>query len=270
MGHSKLLLLAVFYLASLSDHLPFVLSDQSTSDTAHCPSSSNYGKYPNPAPEPDPQSPDVFYVKFDVQIDGEAAEPIVLKVFREWAPLGADRFYALMKDSYYNDAAFFRVVPNFVLQFGIAASPKESSKVCGATNFAPSTSSSINLTLFRNCLYLRFVFLLLQWDTPILDDPVVKSNTNWTVSYATAGPDTRTTQLFINYVNNSRLDKQGFAPFAIVTSGFKTALNVVNPTPGDTNGVDQGKYYKEGNKWILKKYPNISTITCSSLKKGKK
>mmetsp|Transcript_12441 Transcript_12441/g.17895 ORF Transcript_12441/g.17895 Transcript_12441/m.17895 type:complete len:242 (-) Transcript_12441:84-809(-) len=236
MGHSKLLLLVVFYLASLNDHLLFVLSDQSTSDTAHCLSSSKYGKYPNPAPEPDPPSPDVFSVKFDVQIDGEAAEPIILKVIREWAPLGADRFYALMKDSYYNNAAFFRVVPNFVLQCGIAASPKESSK----------------------------------WDTPILDDPVVKSNTNWTVSYATAGPDTRTTQIFINYVNNSRLDSSGFAPFAMVTSGFKTALNVVNPTPGDRNGVNQGMYYKKGNKWILKKYPNISTITCSSLKKEKK
>jgi len=152
----------------------------------------------------------------------------VIEVIRNWAPLGADRLYSLMKDGFYNGAAFFRVVPDFVLQFGIAALPAETSK----------------------------------WNTTIKDDPVLVSNTNWTVSYATAGPDTRTTQLFINYVNNSRLDASGFAPFGRVISGFETALKVVNPTPDSSDGVDQDLYSTLGNDWILQQYPNISLINC--------
>ena len=100
-----------------------------------------------------------------------------------------------------------------------------------------------------------------KWNNSILDDPVLVSNTPWTVTYATAGPDTRTTQLFINYIDNSRLDEMGFAPFGTVVSGFDTALSIVNPTPGDSNGVDQDNYTKYGNEWILENYPNITMIT---------
>jgi len=91
------------------------------------------------------------------------------------------------------------------------------------------------------------------------------SNTDWTVSYATSGPDTRTTQLFINYVDNTRLDALGFAPFARVVSGFETALTVFNPTPDSSDGVNQTFYTKRGNNWILSKYPDISLITCTQL-----
>jgi cyclophilin family peptidyl-prolyl cis-trans isomerase len=135
------------------------------------------GNIPNPSPAADTKAPAKFTVSFEtnVIINGQKAAPIVLEVIRNWAPLGVDRFYSLVKDGFYNQAAFFRVVPNFVLQFGISAVPAENEK----------------------------------WNTIIADDPVVVSNTNWTVSYATAGPDTRTTQLFINYVDNSRLDDSG-------------------------------------------------------------
>lgn len=92
------------------------------------------------------------------------------------------------------------------------------------------------------------------------DDPVVKSNAAWTVSFATAGPDTRTTQLFINYVDNAQLDDQGFSPFAVVTSGFDAALSVTNPTPDDSNGVNQLFYTKGGNEWLLEHYPNVTLI----------
>lgn len=100
-----------------------------------------------------------------------------------------------------------------------------------------------------------------KWDSTIPDDPVLKSNSQWTVTYATAGPDTRTTQLFINYVDNAQLDDQGFAPFAVVTSGFDTALAIVNPTPDSSNGINQMGYTKGGNDWLLGKYPNTTLIS---------
>lgn len=89
----------------------------------------------------------------------------------------------------------------------------------------------------------------------------MKSNAAWTVTFATAGADTRTTQLFINYVDNSQLDDQGFSPFAVVTSGFDTALAVTNPTPDNSNGVNQLMYTKGGNEWLLGHYPNVTLIT---------
>jgi cyclophilin family peptidyl-prolyl cis-trans isomerase len=189
------------------------------------------GTVPNPSPAPDAQSPDSYTVSFKTNavLDGKEAPPIVMQVTRAWAPLGSDRFYSLVKDGFYNQAAFFRLVPDFVVQFGISADPKETSK----------------------------------WNTIIPDDPVLMSNTNWTVSYATAGPDTRTSQIFINYVDNSRLDASGFAPFAKVVSGFETALALVNPTPGNSNGVNQEMYEHKGNDWILQKYPDISLIACT-------
>ena len=191
------------------------------------------GDVPNPSPNADVVAPDTFSVRFDtnVLIDGKESESIVLEVTRSWAPLGADRFYSLVKDGFYNQAAFFRVVPDFVLQFGISGLPAETSK----------------------------------WNTTIADDPVVVSNTAWTVSYATAGPDTRTSQLFFNYIDNSRLDASGFAPFGKVVSGFNTALAVVNPTPDSSDGIDQDLYSTLGNPWIEKNYPNVSKITCAEI-----
>ena len=208
--------------------LLFAATSLTTAET--CPI---IGDVPNPSPKPDSISPDKYTINFEtnVIIDGIPAKPIVIEVTRAWAPLGADRLYSLMKDGFYNGAAFFRVVPDFVLQFGIAALPEETSK----------------------------------WNTTILDDPVLVSNTNWTVSYATAGPDTRTTQLFINYIDNARLDASGFAPFGRVISGFETALNVVNPTPDNSDGIDQDMYSTLGNAWILKAYPNVSLINCGKL-----
>jgi len=190
------------------------------------------GDVVNPSPNADVVSPDTFTVRFDTDILVNGKEsPIVMEVTRAWAPLGADRFYSLVKDGFYNQAAFFRVVPDFVLQFGISGSPAETSK----------------------------------WNTIIPDDPVIVSNTNWTVTYATAGPDTRTSQLFFNYIDNSRLDASGFAPFGKIVSGFETALAVVNPTPEDSNGIDQDKYTELGNPWILKNYPTVNMITCAEI-----
>ena len=127
--------------------------------------------WPSSAATDDPPAPELFQVSFEtnVVLDGAAAEPMVLEVNRSWAPIGADRFYALVNDRYYDDAAFFRVVPSFVVQWGIAALPEETKK----------------------------------WDEPIQDDPVLVSNPSGTVTYAaTSQPNSRTTQIFINYVDN--------------------------------------------------------------------
>src|SRR5215469_12863834 len=111
----------------------------------------------------------------------------VIEVHRDWAPFGADRFYNLVRNGFFTNAAFFRVVPNFMVQFGLSANP--------AVNKAWQNAN-------------------------IKDDPVTQSNKPGTVTFATAGPNTRTTQLFINFGTNNFLDNQGFAPFGQVSSGM--------------------------------------------------
>ena len=106
----------------------------------------------------------------------------VVEVHPEWAPIGAARFLGLVEASFFDGAAFFRVIPNFMAQFGLAADPVATA----------------------------------HWGAHLADDPVVQSNTRGMISFATAGPGTRTTQVFINFKDNSRLDHDGFAPFARV------------------------------------------------------
>jgi peptidyl-prolyl cis-trans isomerase A (cyclophilin A) len=122
-------------------------------------------------------APETYCVQFETNVNVSSAHanvPILINVTRALAPLGADHLYALVSSGFYDQAAFFRVVPAFVVQFGIAAIPALNAK----------------------------------WAAPIKDDPVLGSNTRGTLSYATAGPNTRTTQLFINYADNHFLDSQ--------------------------------------------------------------
>ena len=141
------------------------------------------------------QAPDFYRVEFITDIDKSV--PIVIEVNRTWAPVGADHFYTLVNENFYANSALFRVVPNFVLQFGISGNSSENKR-----------------WLHRN----------------IRDDPVVTSNGRGTLAFADAGPNTRTTQIFINYGDNARLDKMGFAPFAKVVAGFDVATKAFNPT----------------------------------------
>ena len=179
-------------------------------------------------------APSVWHVTLDTDVPG-AAGPIVVEVERSLAPLGADHFYALVQDKFYDEAAFFRVVPNFVVQFGIAGTPAENQK----------------------------------WSTKIKDDPVVGSNTAGTITYATAGPNTRTSQLFINYKDNKNLDSQGFAPFGKVVSGMDTALAIYNPTPGQSGGINQNSYTTKGNTWLKQMYPKANFITNATITEGR-
>ena len=129
-------------------------------------------------------------------------------------------------------AAFFRVVPSFVVQFGISGVPELNNLWGNAT---------------------------------IADDPVLQSNLNGTLTFATAGPNTRTTQLFINTQDNPGLDSQGFAPLGKVVQSLGTIVNVFNPTPNDSDGVDQGLYAQNGYQWIETNYPGINSITASKI-----
>jgi cyclophilin family peptidyl-prolyl cis-trans isomerase len=170
----------------------------------------------------------LLYLHTDVPVgDGT----IVIQLKRDWAPLGVEHLLRVVASHFYTDAAFFRVVPHFVVQFGLAAVP--------AANR--------------------------QWATPIADDPVVASNVEGTVTYATAGPGTRTTQLFVNTGDNAFLDKQGFAPIGSVVQGMDVAHAIFNPTPGNSGGVNQTTYGDEGNAWITKMYPGINLITSATV-----
>jgi len=171
------------------------------------------------------KAPAVYKAKFDT-----SKGTFVIEVHRDWAPNGADRFYNLVKNGFYNDARFFRVINGFMVQFGISGNPDLSA-------------------LWR--------------EATIPDDPVKQSNTRGMVSFATAGPNTRTTQVFINFGDNSALDGQGFAPFGQVASG----MNVVDSIYGGYGegaprgrGPDQGRIQTEGNAYLVEAYPKLDYI----------
>jgi peptidyl-prolyl cis-trans isomerase A (cyclophilin A) len=154
-----------------------------------------------------------------------------LSVTRAWAPIGADRFYNLVKHHFYDNATVFRVVPNFVAQFGLSAYPPVS-----------AAWKNANLT----------------------DDPVTQSNKKGYITFATAGPNTRTTQVFINLVDNVRLDKMGFAPFGQVTEGMN-AVDLFYDQYGDASGPDQDQIEKEGKAYLDKGWPKLDIIKSATL-----
>jgi len=176
----------------------------------------------------DPRAPDTFQVNMTTDVPGT----VTLNITRAQAPHGADHFYALVQDNFFDNAAFFRVVPQFVAQFGIAGIPKENTK----------------------------------WEHNIPDDAVLASNTAGTLTFATTGePNSRNTQLFFNTIDNSRLDKMGFAPFGLVTDGLPVVKKLFDPTPGDDGGIDQNQYVLKGNKWLKKNYPKANFILSASV-----
>jgi peptidyl-prolyl cis-trans isomerase A (cyclophilin A) len=152
--------------------------------------------------------------------------PFTVGVTRAWAPLGADRFYDLVRAGYYDGVRFFRVVPGFVVQFGIHPQPAVAQ----------------------------------AWqNADIQDDPVKHPNTQWTVTFATAGPNTRTTQVFINLADNSSLDAQGFAPFGRVTSGMKTVARLYAGY-GEQPTNAQGQMVAQGDAFIRSSFPKLDRI----------
>src|SRR5258706_11136102 len=156
----------------------------------------------------------------------------VVTVHRAWAPLGADRFYNLVRAHFFDGVRFFRVVTGFVVQFGISPDPAVSRAWQNAN---------------------------------IKDDPVKASNTAGTITYADAGPNTRTTQVFINLANNaSNLDRMGFSPFGRVTSG----MNVVNRLYAgydDQPTNDQQQMTSQGDAFLRKHFPKLDRIVSARI-----
>jgi peptidyl-prolyl cis-trans isomerase A (cyclophilin A) len=152
-----------------------------------------------------------------------------VRVTRAWSPLGADRFYNLVKNGYFADAAFFRNVPGFIVQFGLSADP------------------AVN-RVWRNA--------------NIKDDPRSQSNAPGTITFATAGPNTRTTQLFINFGNNTFLDSQGFTPFGKVIAGMDVVQKLHS---GYGERPDQGSITHEGKAYLDKNFPNIDSIKSATV-----
>jgi len=170
------------------------------------------------------KAPDIYKVQFTTTKGN-----VVIEIHRDWAPLGADRFYNLVRNGFFTDAAFFRVVPNFIVQFGLGANPAVN-KVWQNANFR--------------------------------DDPVKESNKRATLTFATAGPNTRTTQLFINLKDNAPLDAQGFAPFGTVVDGMDVVDKIY---PGYGERPDQGKLTAEGKPYIDKNFPMLDRITAAKV-----
>jgi peptidyl-prolyl cis-trans isomerase A (cyclophilin A) len=176
------------------------------------------------------QAPATYRVNFDT-----SAGAFVIEVTRAWAPNGADRFYNLVKNGYYNDARFFRVIPGFMVQFGINGDPA-----------------------------LNGVWQAAR----IPDDPVKESNTRGMITFATAGPNTRTTQVFINFQNNAGLDAQGFAPFGRVVSGMDV-VDKINGEYGEGapngRGPAQARVQNEGNAYLTASFPNLDYIRTATI-----
>ncbi len=163
-------------------------------------------------------APDSFRVNFSTSRGN-----FVVQVNRAWAPRGADRFYALVQNHFFDDNRFFRVVPGFIVQFGLNGNPKISE----------------------------------QWDDRIPDDSVRQTNARGTVTFATEGPDSRAHQIFINTGENSRLDRRGFAPIGRVVDGM-AVVDSINAEYGEQ--PEQHFIQRMGNEYLNRMFPRLDYI----------
>jgi len=160
----------------------------------------------------------------------------VIECHREWAPAGADRFYNLVRAGYYDESRFYRTVPNYIVQFGIAGDPAISQ-------------------IWRK--------------QTIPDDPVRESNVRGFIGYAMTGPDTRSTQVYINLRDNSRLDSQGFAPFGKVVNGMDVVDKLYSGygenSGGGMRAGKQDKMFEEGNAYLDHEFPKLDKLLKAAL-----
>jgi peptidyl-prolyl cis-trans isomerase A (cyclophilin A) len=170
-------------------------------------------------------APATYSARFDTSVGA-----FVVEVHRDWAPKGADRFYNLVKNGFFDGTRFFRVLPNFMVQFGI--------------NGDPTIQSA--------------------WrDANITDDPVKESNKRGFITFAKSSePNSRTTQVFISFGNNARLDADGFAPFGQVISGMES-VDKINAE--HRQEPDQGRIQAQGNAYLMKAFPRLDYITKATI-----
>ena len=178
------------------------------------------------------QAPASYKARFDT-----SKGAFVIQVNRTWAPHGADRFYNLVKNGFYDNVRFFRVISGFMVQFGINGNPQVSA----------------------------------HWrQANIPDDPVRQSNKRGMITFATAGPNTRTTQVFINFADNAGLDGQGFAPFGQVVSGMNI-VDSLNAEYGEgaprSRGPDQGRLQGEGNAYLAAHFKRMDFVKKATIVK---
>ena len=177
-------------------------------------------------------APDTYRVLIET-----TAGDFVIESVRAWAPVGADRFYNLVRHGYYDDARFHRTVADFIVQWGIAGDPAVSA---------------------------------VWYDRGMPDDSVVARNERGTVAFAFTQPGTRSTQLFISVVNNTRLDGQGFAPFGRVTDGMESVVDSIYSGYGETSGGgvragDQSRLVSEGNVYLDAQFPELDQLIRASI-----
>ena len=189
----------------------------------------------SPAPTPPPAAPavDAAPANFKVRLETSKG-PIVIELHRDWAPNGVDRFHQLVQEGYYDDVRFFRVVPGFVVQFGMHGDPATNSKWVAQ---------------------------------PLIDDPVKQSNRRGTVTFAKTGmPNSRTTQLFINLQDNSMLDPQGFAPIGEVVEGMSVIERFYSGYADQPTGR-QGEIAAEGNAYLNRTFPKLDFVKTAKVVK---
>lgn len=172
------------------------------------------------------KAPDTYKVKFET-----TKGDILILVHREWAPMGADRFYNLVKIGYFKDIAFYRVIHGFITQFGFSGDPA------------------------INEVWSDHVFK---------DDPVTQTNAMGRITFANRGPNTRATQLFINETNNGNLDGMGFAPFGEIVGDGLAVIKALYGGYGEGyphgTGPNQSNLKRQGNAYLAKSYPELDYI----------
>jgi len=178
------------------------------------------------------KAPATFKAKFDT-----SKGVFVVDITRDWAPNGADRFYNLVKNGFFDNARFFRVISGFMVQFGINGDPK----------------------------------IAASWrDARIADDPVKQSNRRGYITYAMAGPNTRTSQVFINFADNANLDQSGFSPFGRIVSGMDV-VDKLNAEYGEGaprgRGPDQNRLQMEGNAYLNKEFGKLDYVKKATIER---
>jgi peptidyl-prolyl cis-trans isomerase A (cyclophilin A) len=177
------------------------------------------------------KAPEVFRARFTT-----TKGDFVIEVHRSWAPHGADRFYNLMKMGVFDDTRFFRAIEGFMVQFGIPGDPQVAAK----------------------------------WrDATIQDDPVVESNKRGFVTYAQTGrPNSRTTQVFISYRDNSRLDASGFVPFGKIVAGMDVVDSLYKgygEGAPEGDGPNQSLIQSQGNDYLDREFPKLDRILATQV-----